>query len=336
MKRFQAVVLCLLLAALTLPAAAMAAPMITAEFQSTAELLNSAQGDDGSYTQMYRQGDIAVYCSREETFYMLEDALNEKLADWYSDAEEAAEVVDCEVDGVDAKRARMTLPRGEAPKQVDLYCLIDHDWLLCLEFTYPAAQAETAAAQVESWIDSVNLVDGNIDASDLAWEEVSMYLEVFNTESFPTIADLIEWLQPTGYAWKHGSEGVAVTLSVPGGMVTVLAQGAESILADDVMDAAELPAQAAALPYALRQLIWVSNEFPFDPPRSFYPGSEVQTLLDSFPDSMIEMVSNSQYGFTQCIELSVRNPENDAQRVKLAFYGADTSVGQVVLDVVEK
>ena len=46
---------------------------------------------------------------------------------------------------------------------------------------------------------------------------------------------------------------------------------------------------------------------------------------------MIQMVTNSQYGFTQSIELTVENPANASDSAALVFYGADAVVGQVVL-----
>ena len=96
---------------------------------------------------------------------------------------------------------------------------------------------------------------------------------------------------------------------------------------------AELPAAARKLGYTLRQLVWTSDEFVFDPPRGFQPGTNIQSLFDSFPDAMIQMVTNSQYGFTQSVELSVKNPDDDAQKATLVFYGADAVIRQVVFTV---
>lgn len=333
MKRAWTLCAGLLLLALLCPCGALAAPIITGDFQESCELLNSAQGDDGSYTQMYRAGDVSVFCGREETFYELEDALDEKLSSWYSDVEKPDSVVDTMVDGIDAKRAKLTLKRGDTAKQVDFFCMRDRDWLVFLEFTCPADQTEKFQPQLDDWIASLRLEEGDVNASDLDWNEVSMYLDVAGGVTFPTLGDLESWLSPVSYSWKNGNDGTILTLNTKGGSVTVLVAGGEKALSGETQSVDALPEDARNLSYALRQLVWTSRESRFDPPRGFYPGSDIQLILDSFPDAMIQMVSNSQFGYTQCIELSCRNPQDASQHSVLTFYCADASVGQVVLDI---
>lgn len=194
---------------------ALAAPMLTAEFLNNAELLNSAQGDDGSYTQMYRIDDVSISCGREETFYTLDEAMESKLADWYSEVDEPDVLEECEIDGIAAKHARLSLSRGETPKQVDFYCLRDGDWLVYVEFTYPVEQAEEIATQLEGWLDALSVVEGNVNAGDLQWEEVAVYLEVAGEEVFPTLGDLAAWAQPQTYACKHAETFLRSRLTSP-------------------------------------------------------------------------------------------------------------------------
>ena len=163
-----------------------------------------------------------------------------------------------------------------------------------------------------------------MNAGDLQWEEVAVYLEVAGEEVFPTLGDLAAWAQPQTYACKHAENLLAVTLNITGGSISVLVDDAENILSEDVAEMDALPEEIQALPFTLLSLVWTSDEFLFNPPRNFYPGNAMQDLLVSFPDAMIQMVSNSQYGFNQCIELSATNPEKTEERIDLTFYGVDT------------
>lgn len=324
----------LLTLSLALPLCAQAEPIVTGDFQQGAKLLNSAQGDDGSYTQMYLDGeDFYILCGREPAYYELDDILSNMLSDWYSDVDAPDSMEDIEIDGMPAKRMDVTLHRSSAPSQVSLFCVRDGDWLLYVEFTYPQEKADAAADRLNNWIDSLRLVNGDFGDGDLQWDEVSMYRDVVCSETFPTLGDLIEWVSPSSYSWKTADDGVEVTLSTPGGMLTVLAQGAEKILPGDAQNISDLPTDAYGLSFRLTELVWTSGDFLFDAPRSFTPDMNIQSLFDSFPDAMIQMVSNSQYGFTQSIELTVENPEDDAQYATLVFYGADAIVGQIVLTV---
>ena len=332
MKAARIFLLFILLLALALPLGAAAEPVVTGDFQDSVKLLNSAQGDDGSYTQMYLDGeDVYILCGREVTYYELDDILAGKLSDWYSEVEEPDSIEDITLDGLPGKRMDLTLHRGDEPTRVSFFCVRDEDWLLYVEFTYPQAKAEELSAKLDGWVSSLRFVNGDFGDGDLEWEEVSMYRDVVSPETFPTLGDLIAWASPESYSWKAADGVVDITLNMAGGMLTVSAQGAENILPGDAQNISDLPTSAYGLSFRLSQLAWTGSDFLFDPPRGFQPGTNIQSLFDSFPDAMIQMVTNSQYGFTQSIELTVENPANASDSVALVFYGADAVVGQVVL-----
>ena len=202
-----------------------------------------------------------------------------------------------------------------------------------VEFTYPQEQADALAEKLQGWFDSLGLVNGDFGEGDLQWNEVSMYTEVAGESMFPTLGDLADWAVPHSYAWKAAENGALLTMNVAGGEITVLAEDNGKVFSGDEQSVAELPAAARKLGYTLRQLVWTSDEFVFDPPRGFQPGTNIQSLFDSFPDAMIQMVTNSQYGFTQSVELSTKNPDDGAQKATLVFYGADAVIRQVVFTV---
>ena len=131
MKAARIFLLFILLLALALPLGAAAEPVVTGDFQDSVKLLNSAQGDDGSYTQMYLDGeDVYILCGREVTYYELDDILAGKLSDWYSEVEEPDSIEDITLDGLPGKRMDLTLHRGDEPTRVSFFCVRDEDWLL--------------------------------------------------------------------------------------------------------------------------------------------------------------------------------------------------------------